>query len=190
MIRARFKCPKCLRDISLKAESKESLMTAVFQCPHCGQSTPFATIFGARAQAPSPARQDLHTHIAGYGAAAGMGQMPFQKTRVAQAGPLAIVVEDTGRRIPVGVGSHILGRESSDSSASVKLAPDPYMSRLHARLDIMREGNRVSCRIQPLRSSNAVIVNSSRLEEGETMMLKPNDKVVLGMTTFHLEVNR
>lgn len=172
-------------------------MGSNFQCPHCGQSTPFATIFSdagpatATSQPAPQAQQALHTYIGGGGAGMQRGVVPnFQKTQVVRQGPLAIVVEDTGRRIPIGVGSHILGRESSDSPASVKLAPDPYMSRLHARLDITRQGNRVSCRIQPLRSSNAVIVNSSRLDEGQTMMLKPNDKVVLGMTTIHLEVNR
>lgn len=159
-----------------------------FKCPHCGQSTPFREIFGcAPAMAPN-SQQPLKTHIAGgvgYPATAGS-----QKTRVVKTGPLAIVVENSGRRIPVGVGSYILGRDSSDSGASIKVAPDPYMSRLHARLDITREGNRMKCVIQPLKSSNAVIINSERVEEGQEKAIKPNDKVVLGMTTIHFEINR
>lgn len=189
MIRARFKCPKCGKDISVKAESKQSLLNQVFKCPGCHRDTPFSQILGGA----SPTASDMHTHIVGAGsgmaaaaAAVGLGN---EKTRIAQASPISIVVDGTGRRLPVAIGSHILGRDSLDSRATVKVASDPYMSRQHARLDIAREGNRLSCRISCLKTANPVIVNSTRLAEGQSYSLKPGDKVILGMTAFHLELN-
>ncbi len=208
MIRAKFKCPKCNRDISVKAQSREGLMSQIFKCPYCLNEVPFSRILSdeqpaqggtssptstaAPGHVGTPAMQSgaLKTHIVNSPFGAPAGGPAFQKTRMVSTAPLAIVVESTGRRIPVNVGSYVLGRDSSDSGASIKIAPDPYMSRLHARLDVQRAGKGIICKIQPLRSSNAVLVNSAPVEEGSSKALKPNDRVLLGMTTFRLELNR
>ena len=188
MIRLKFRCPGCGKSYSVKAESKESLLRQTFKCPSCGKATPFASVMSAPAPAPA-----MHTHIAGGGLSPenGLGDM---KTRVAgmapRQAPIVLVVESTGRRIPLTVGPHILGRDSADSPADIKVAPDSFMSRSHARLDIIPNGATFICRIQAMRSANAVMINSRQLAENESWQLKPSDKILLGMTIVHLEVNR
>lgn len=184
MIRLKFKCPQCQREISVKAPSKDALIGLTFSCPHCHVNTPFSSILGASSQKNAA----LHTHIAG-GQAVPQGGAP-QKTQVARIAPLAIVLIDSGRRIPVGQGAHILGRDSADSPATVRLAPDPYMSRQHARLDISSQGKRLTCRIQSLKSANTMIVNGSEVAVGNSVSLSPGDIVTLGMTKFRIEINK
>lgn len=205
MIRAKFKCPKCNRDISIKAQSREGLMSQIFKCPYCLNEAPFSRILSddkppqqsvpsaapmAQGGFPPMSGGPLKTHIVNSPVGGQVGTPAFQKTRMVTTAPIAIVVESTGRRIPVNVGSYVLGRDSADSGASIKIAPDPYMSRLHARLDVQRADKGLICKIQPLKSSNTVLVNSAPVAEGSCKALKPNDKVLLGMTTFHLELNR
>lgn len=95
-----------------------------------------------------------------------------------------LVVQSTGRKIPLTVGEHVLGRQSADSRATIPLAPDPYMSRAHAMLSVsFLSGQIPRITITGMNSQNIVYVNNARLYPGSTIELHPGDELLLGMTT-------
>lgn len=192
MIRLKFRCPGCNKEYSVKADSKDALLAETFACPSCHKNTPFRSILS-----PAPAQPAMHTHIA-TGAVIPSSDTG-EKTRIATVpamgaagakSPIVLVVEGTGRRLSVPFGVHVLGRDSSDSRASLRIATDPYMSRSHAELAIVREGKGLRCSIRSLRSANTVIINNVALPEGKSHDIKPGEKILLGMTVFHLELNK
>lgn len=150
-----------------------------FRCPKCGFSTSFGQLLGPDARRTVP----LHTHIAGGGAAPAPGGKTHVATPgMASRGLVTLNVPKSGRTFPVGQGVYTLGRESSDSRATLRIAPDPYMSRLQARLEVMATPQGVSCRIIGLNSANPVFVNNRQINPNFGVDLKNGDKLLLGMT--------
>ncbi|MGM9853597.1 MAG: FHA domain-containing protein [Muribaculaceae bacterium] len=116
------------------------------------------------------------------------GHNTDSQTRVSQNAPVTLVLE-SGRRIPIFPGEHILGRDSSDSGAEIHVAPDIYMSRSHARLSVaVGPDNSVQCSLTPLESANSIVVNSRALRTGEQTTLANGDRVLLGITGFTVEI--
>lgn len=180
----KFSCPNCRNSFTLKTPNVEAVMGQLFRCPKCGLSTPFSSFL--RLQKNSAAA--LHTHIANQAVG---GPVPL-KTRVATGananGHLALVVESTGKRFPLMPGIHILGRDSSDSRATLKLAPDPYMSRQQARLVVEIRNGQPVCQIYALTATNATYVNDQEIEAGQPVTLRVGDKLLIGMTTVRLSM--
>lgn len=186
-------CPGCHRTFSLKTTNPASVMHKLFRCPKCGYNSPYSSLMGAANVQDNPA---LHTHIAGGGLVQNaVGTFGEQKTKMAgQAmmgakSKVALVVESTGMSFPLMPGTYILGRASSDSKATLKLAPDPYMSRQHARLvfDPLTSGIKTEFQLCGLTSTNPIFVNDKKIPTGQTVIIHPNDKILLGMTTVILK---
>lgn len=173
MATAKIECPKCHSRFTLNAPSLEAMASKPFLCPKCGFSSSFGQLLGIRARAVSAP----HTHIAG-GVPSADG-----KTHVASRGNLvSLVVETTGRIFSLAQGVYTLGRDSSDSRASLRIAPDPYMSRLQAGLEVSPGTAGTKCRVVGLNATNPVFVNNVRLEPNTGVSLKNGDRLLLGMT--------
>lgn len=178
-------CPRCHKSFTLKTQNPNAVMGKEFKCPKCGFSAPFRRLMGGHVT-DDPA---LHTHIAGGGLSqsAGFGEM---KTRIAgqaqmgMTGTMSLIVESTGMSFPLMPGTYILGRASSDSKATLKLAPDPYMSRQHARLVIDTSMGKLQCQLSSLASANPIFINNKKIPQGSAVTLKSGDKILLGMTTI------
>lgn len=118
------------------------------------------------------------------------------KTKVAHAGGmnqqqpqpqqpqmvLHVLSDDT--RIPLMPGNHTLGRRSSDSTATIQLAPDPYMSRVHATLFVTTVGGKVVSQIRNMKRENPIFVNGNPLHENKVQTLKVGDRLQIGMTNI------
>lgn len=181
-------CPRCRRTFSLKTSNPASVMSKQFRCPKCGCSAPYSSLMSSAGVQDNPA---LHTHIVGGGLVQNsMGTFGEKKTRVtgqAMMGmKLSLVVESTGASFPLMPGTYILGRASSDSKATLKLAPDPYMSRQHAKLVVKITTGPTLCELSGLTSTNPIFVNGKMLNLGHTVRLSSGDKILLGMTTVIL----
>lgn len=178
---ASIECPKCRKRYSLKAPNFAAMASKPFRCPKCGFAAPFGQLL-PHAPAGSPAVA-LHTHIAG-----GAKPTPGGKTHVASRPCVVnIVIEKSGRSFPLAQGSYTVGRDSSDSRATLKLAPDPYMSRVHARIDVTPVMAGVSVSIIPMNSANDVFVNNARCNPGVPVPLHDGDSILLGMTTVRVK---
>lgn len=183
-------CPRCHRTFSLKTTNPASVMDKQFRCPKCGCSAPYSSLMGGAGVQDNPA---LHTHIAGGGLSHSIdGGFGGQKTKVAAQAMMgtkrmALVVESTGMSFPLMPGTYILGRASSDSKATLKLAPDPYMSRQHAKLVVGAMNGKIQCQLCSLASANLIFVNGKKIATGSAIALKSGDKILLGMTTVILK---
>lgn len=177
-----IECPKCRRRFTLNAGNLAAVASRPFRCPKCGFAAPFGQLMNKAGQPSAHPR----THIAG----GSLGDTGGKTKMVSADRSVLLLIENSGRSFPVPQGSYTLGRESSDSCASLKIAPDPYMSRLHARFDVGMDPGGMPCRITALNSANAVFVNNRRLECGQTEELHDGDRILLGMTTLRLRVNK
>lgn len=96
-----------------------------------------------------------------------------------------LVIRETGRAIPLKPGQYILGRDSSDSGATMRLAPDPYMSRRHAHLSVaLGVDGLMRLTITGMNSQNDIFINSCRLYPGASAQVNPGDEILLGMTNL------
>lgn len=166
-------CPGCKGNFTCKVADINILASQTFNCPKCGIRIPFRQMMAPQKQSYQP----LKTHIA-----SGMAPQSQQKTRIAATGSgITLVVDVSGKRIPVPAGNHILGRESSDSNANIKIAPDPYMSRMQARLSVEITPQGPLTRIMSLNPSNPVFVNDRNIASNQ-VTLRNGDSILLGMT--------
>lgn len=185
MASVKIRCTDCGARFTLKTDSMQNLVGKAFQCPKCGTSVPFTQVIEG-AQKPAA----LHTHIGGARGGFPRGNAP---TRMSAAADKKVIleVEQLHKRFRLGVGSYTLGRDSADSKATVKIAPDRYMSRIQAAIEV-RPGMSPSMppvvTINPLGPTNPIFVNGQRLEMGTRRMLNNGDKLMLGMTGVTIKI--
>lgn len=93
-----------------------------------------------------------------------------------------LTIVGTGVRFTISEGQYTIGRRSSDSNASIQLAPDPYMSRLHARLAAKVINGRLVVQVCSTKADNPIIINGNACPPGVPQTLRANDHLQLGMT--------
>lgn len=175
----KIECPGCHQKYNLKVGNPALLTGEVFSCKKCGFSAPFPMVLNKRGNS------GLKTHIANVDPQSGKTQVAGLKTRLSgqnQGTGMALVIEKTRVRFPLCPGVYILGRDSRDSRATLKLAPDPYMSRQHARLEIIPHAGTVRCLLYAMESGNPIYINNRKIAPGAGIPLKSGDKILLGMT--------
>lgn len=173
-------CPGCKSNFILKAPSLQGMVSKTFRCPKCGLSTSFGQLLSRGGQQPP-----LRTRIGG---TPGMAPPAHNSTRIANNvnGKLVLEVKELGRVYPLGEGTYTIGRESGDSRASLKIAPDRYMSRQQAVLEIRPSssfpGSPLTARISNISTTTPIYVNETKLETGQSANIKNGDLLLLGMT--------
>lgn len=177
----RLTCPGCHKQFKLNVANQTTLMTKIFKCPQCGFSVPFSVMMNKGKTSAS-----LETHIAvGKQPIDGRTQIVGGETHVAVPHSkvnASLMVEKTGKRFNLQAGTYILGRDSQDSTATLRIAADPYMSRQHAQLVVGIINGKVTCHLSALKSSNPVYVNNLKLSTDSSVVLKNQDRILLGMT--------
>ena len=93
-----------------------------------------------------------------------------------------LTISGTGAKLVLTPGVYIMGRKSSDSNATLQLAPDITMSRQHVRIAVQSVGGKVMSQIIGLKAANPVIVNGKVLPAGQPLTLKSGDRLQLGNT--------
>lgn len=168
-------CPACRQKYRLTPKDPSSLAVKNFSCPKCRYSTPFPALIKDLPQnithSDSPIQQPVKQHTAtkvtpGIGAEA----------------KVYITVAGSNNRFILKQGIYILGRRSSDSTATLQLAPDISMSRQHARLAVQLVGGKLMAQIVGLKANNPILVNGKMLTAGQPCMLKSGDNIQLGST--------
>lgn len=172
-------CPICRKQYKLTPKDSSTLAQKTFSCPNCRYTTPFPTLIKELATPqpitrsegiePSPTNQKMHS-----------------ATRVSQnigmQSKAYITVIGSNARFVLDQGIYVLGRKSSDSTATLQLAPDISMSRQHARLAVQMVGGRLMAQIIGLKANNPIFVNGKAYAAGQPCTLKSGDKLQLGMT--------
>lgn len=176
----KIECPGCHQKYNLKVGNPALLAGEIFNCKKCRFSAPFPMVLNSKRNS------SLNTHIANADNKNGKTQVAGQKTRMSglrQDACMALVVEKTGMRFPLYPGVYIVGRDSRDSRATLKLAPDPYMSRQHARLEVIPQAGTMRCLLFAMESSNPIYINNKKITAGTGVTLRSGDRLLFGMTT-------
>lgn len=208
MAEIKIRCPKCGRNYALTAPNPAVLVNKQFTCKRCGNTELFGKLFANAGiqMGPMPGQQTggdgldplqgavMKTHIGGMpqggglhtqigGAAMGMASN-HGLTQVASNKAIGtLTVKEGGKTFRFGQGLYVLGRDSSDSSASIKLAGDPYMSRQHAKLSAANAGGIPTCLLTCVSQANPIYINGQKINNGVPTPLRDGDKILLGMTT-------
>lgn len=172
-------CPICKKKYKLTVQDTAILAQKNFTCHNCNYSAPFSHLIKGLPQPqpvtrpgvvqpnPQAGSQHFETKVFPMGA----GQVRAYLSVVGNASKFVL-----------NPGIYILGRKSSDSNATLQLAPDISMSRQHARLSVQMIGRKIMAQIQSLKASNPVFVNGSICPVEKQIILKSGDRLQLGAT--------
>lgn len=179
------KCPVCKKQYKVTPNNPATFAQNIFTCRNCRFTAPFHSLIKELAPAPSP--QPV-THSEGTGiphvtpqAHSATKVSPGINAGVPQMRAYLTVMGNNARFV-LNQGIYILGRKSSDSTATLQLAPDISMSRQQARLAVQVVNGKLMAQITSLKADNPVFVNGKICPAGQPCMLKLGDQLQLGMT--------
>ena len=170
-------CPICKKQYKLTPKDPSTLAQKTFSCPNCRYTAPFPSLIKNLAKPQPVTRSDstdipqIQTH-----------NLTKVSTNGGIQGKAYLTVVGNNARFVLSPGIYILGRKSSDSTATLQLAPDISMSRQHARLAVQVIGGRIMAQIIGMKANNPVIINGKVYAAGQPCTLKPGDKLRFGMT--------
>lgn len=165
-------CPICAKRYGLPPCEPADLVKRDFVCPNCRYSIPYTSLIKGLS-APAPMADNMVTQAD-----------PQMKTKIAGNNiqkTMLHVISD-GNKYILSPGNYTLGRRSSDSTATIQLAPDPYMSRQHANLYVATVGGKIVSQIRNLKPSNPIFINNKPLAEKKVQTLMDGDRIQIGMT--------
>jgi predicted Zn finger-like uncharacterized protein len=162
------KCPHC--KVGLKVdEQKIPEGIAFFKCPKCKHDIPISVLDGKQKERP----------------ASGVDTVVFQPVK--KGGGAIIVpasVDTPEQTFLLQEGLFVVGRKASVSKADICIETgDKLMSRNHLRIEVKKnpQGGLIHS-LADNYSKNRTLYNGRYLEEGEVIVLKNNDEIVIGHT--------
>jgi hypothetical protein len=164
------KCPHC--HVGLKVdEQKIPEGIASFKCPKCKEEIPISVLEGKSKSSPAP----------------GGDTAILQPVRKG-GGKLTVTgnADTPAQTFLLQEGLYIVGRKASVSKANICIETgDKLMSRSHIRIEVKRnpQGGLVHS-LSDNNSKNRTLYNGKYLDEGEVIVLKNNDEIVVGHTVL------
>lgn len=167
-------CPICKKQYKLSVNDPSSLAKKTFTCPNCKYSAPFTTLI-----------KGLSNSAVTNGGSAPAPQVHNAtkvKPMTGQTPKAYLTVVGTNSRFVLEQGMYVMGRRSSDSTATLQLAPDISMSRQHARMAVKMVGGKLMAQVMSMKAANPVFLNGMVCPEGKPCSLKSGDTLQLGTT--------
>lgn len=172
-------CPICRKQYKLTPKDPSTLAQKTFSCPNCHYSTPFTTLIKDLPSAePISPSAGLYMQQANQTVHAPTKVSPNMSTQLRAY----LTIVGSNSKFVINQGVYVLGRRSSDSKATLQLAPDISMSRQHARLAVQLVGGKLMAQLVGLKADNPVIINGKAYTAGKPCTLKSGDKLQLGQT--------
>lgn len=162
-----IKCPYC--NVGLKIDEKK-IPSSInsFKCPKCKEPISVSSL----EQYGSLRKAEVTTVVVA----------PKQTV----AGTLTVLAnsETPAQVLNLNEGSLTIGRKSNASKATIGIvSEDKYMSREHIKLEVKKEnGGGFKHFLSDNNSKNKTLYNSNYLEDGEVVVLKNNDEIIIGKT--------
>lgn len=187
-------CPSCKRRFELRSKTP-----ATFRCPKCHYQAPFQSILNESPVKNTDSSSDYDVTAMERQSKQKSGINPNQETHVftgdnlsqqektkmvVTCGHLHILNNNSViKDIPLKLGTPILGRMSTDSQATIKIAPDPYMSRGHARMKIaLASDGQIQYIIAPMKQSSPIYLDNNEIPFGKSAILRNGCKIKMGET--------
>ena len=177
-------CPVCKKKYKLTQKDSSQLAQEQFRCPNCKYSAPFKTLIDNLTE-PTPQQTT---------AAPNAAKLPIHNpTKIAQGNqkPMAFLTVVAGNaKFALTPGIYVLGRRSSDSLATLQIAPDITISRQHARLVLQFVNGKLMAQVVGIKAGNPIAVNGVIQATGKPCTLKTGDLLRLGNTQIVFTINK
>lgn len=101
-------------------------------------------------------------------------------------------VVQNGQIFELKMGSQVVGRLATSGQADLQIGidknTDPFMSRRNAQIDVVRnERKGILHKLVCMKTTNPVLLNGNKVNEGDVVFLKFGDRLTLGKTDVVLE---
>ncbi|MDE6770906.1 MAG: FHA domain-containing protein [Muribaculaceae bacterium] len=169
----------------------------VIVCPQCHQQLSFAEIPGYQnmvVECPKcHFKANVSVYQSGMQSRGGQGaddmdtQLVMSPPATVDIGQIRVL--DTGEVQWLKVGQNVIGRRATTGTADIKISNDMYMSRRHARIDVIKQLSGYEHRLVEINSKNIVKLNGMPIQRGDILKLKFGDVLTLGTTDIILESN-
>ena len=98
-----------------------------------------------------------------------------------------IRVATTNQRCPLKMGTNVIGRIAQSGKADIQITQDPYMSRRHLQIDVVKTAHGIEHHLVEINSKNIIVLNGKPIQRNDILMLNFGDKLTLGKTDIYLE---
>ena len=174
-------CPACKQ--RYKANKIPSTHVT-FECKKCGYKAPLSSVLQVQGTPQLVSNSEVSNQIPPPLPKTAPQVVKKTKVKAEASGEIKayFTVPVNGTKIVLTPGVYIVGRQSTDSMATLQLAPDIAISRQHARLTVRSVGGKVMAQILNMKSDNPIIINGKALLAGQTQTLRSGDRLQFGTT--------
>ena len=165
-------CPNCRTRLSFP--EVPGYQDKIVECPNCHfKATVNVYLAGSSAKGGQGSDDDA-TQLP--------GNMMQQKFDIGQ-----IRVATTNQRCPLKMGTNVIGRIAQSGKADIQITQDPYMSRRHLQIDVIKTSQGMEHRLVEINSKNIIVLNDKPIQRNDILNLKFGDKLTLGTTDIYFE---
>ena len=134
-------CPNCRTRLSFpKVDGYED---KIVECPICHHKAKAAVYQGGSIARGGHGSDDEATQLP--------GSAMQQKSDMGQ-----IRVATTNQHCPLKLGSNVIGRIAQTGKADIQITNDPYMSRQHLQIDVVKTTNGIEHHLVEINSKNII----------------------------------
>lgn len=168
------KCPHCKVGLKVDEQKIPKGITS-FKCPKCKHDIPVSILGLNQESRPFPESNTVVLH-------------PLKKKE-----GMLLVLSGEGtaeQKFTLHEGVYIVGRKAASSKADICIETnDKLMSRAHMRIEVKADakGGLIHT-ISDNHSKNRTMYNGKYLEDGEVIVLKNNDEIIIGRTILRFSV--
>ena len=166
-------------------------------CPECGQKLSFTEVPGyqnmivecpkCHFKANASVYQSGEKARGAYGADDVATQLAFAPGSTLDIGQIRVL--STNEIQWLREGSNVIGRRAQSGNADIKISNDPYMSRRHVQVDVIKKPVGYEHHLVEIGSTNIIKLNGKPINRGEILPLKFGDILTLGTTDIIFESN-
>lgn len=161
-------CPNCRAKLSFN--EIPNWQEKIVECPHC------------KFRAKANVYQSGLAGQGGQGADDAATQMPGAFAMPSDSEIGVIKLGDSGRCFQLKEGTNVIGRVAQSGTADLKISTDPYMSRRHLQIDVIKTPFGIEHRLVEIDSKNIIHLNGAPIQRGDILKLNYGDRLILGKT--------
>lgn len=165
-------CPNCRTRLSFPKVA--GYQDKIVECPICHFKAVAGVYQGGAAVQGGNGSDDDATQIS--------GNMMQQKCDIGQ-----IRVATTNQRCPLNLGTNVIGRIAHSGKADIQITEDPYMSRRHLQINVIKTAHGMEHHLVEINSKNIIVLNGKPIQRNDILNLQFGDRLTLGKTDVYLE---
>ena len=165
-------CPNCRTRLSFP--EVPGYQDKIVECPICHFKATVSVYQGGAAAKGGQGSDDDATQLPGH-----LMQQKFDMGKIR--------VASTNQRCPLKMGTNVIGRIAQSGKADIQITQDPYMSRRHLQIDVVKTAHGIEHHLVEINSKNIIVLNGKPIQRNEILNIQFGDKLTLGKTDVYLE---